>query len=53
VPAESEQARLVALHERLEGSLIPAASEGYESLVTLQSEQRRAATQRRNDGMLL
>jgi hypothetical protein len=53
VPAESEQARLIALYERLEGSLIPAACKGYEPLVALQSEQRRTATQRGNGGTLL
>ena len=40
VPAEGEQARLVAREERLEGGVLPAAGERDELLVGLQAQQR-------------
>jgi hypothetical protein len=42
VAAESQEARLVALHECLESALISAPGEGYKPLVALQPEQGRA-----------
>jgi hypothetical protein len=46
VTAEGEQARLVALYERLEGAVVATADQRDEPLVPLQSEQRRPASQR-------
>ena len=46
VAAEGEQARLVALHQRLEGAVMPAPDERDELLVALQPQQRRAARER-------
>jgi hypothetical protein len=43
VPAEGEQARLVARDEGLERVLIATANQSDELLVTLQSQQRRPA----------
>jgi hypothetical protein len=40
VPAECEQPRLVALHQRLEGAVVPAAGERDQPLVGLQPEER-------------
>ena len=42
VAAEGEQARLVALDERLEGAVMAAPGEGDQPLVGLQPQQRRA-----------
>ncbi len=47
VPAEGEQARLVARAERLEGGVLAAAGEGDQALVGLQAQQRRRAAQAR------
>jgi hypothetical protein len=42
VAAEGQEAGLVALDERLEGSLVPLTGEGYEPFVALEPEQGRA-----------
>ena len=48
VPAEGEQARLVARAERLEGGVLAAAGERDQALVGLQAQQRRRAAQARH-----
>jgi hypothetical protein len=40
VPAEREQPRLVALHQRLKGAVVAAAGESDQPLVGLQPEER-------------
>ena len=45
VPAEGEQARLVAGDERLEGGLVAAPGQRDEPLVGLQPQQRRGAAE--------
>jgi len=52
VPAEREQPRLIPRHERLEGSLIPTPYERDETLVRLQSEQRRTTVKAGRAGVL-
>ena len=39
VAAEGQQPRLVALHQRVEGAVVPAPDHGHELLVALQPEQ--------------
>ncbi len=43
VPAEGQQARLVAVEEDLEGALVPVADQRDQLLVCLQAQQRRAS----------
>ena len=51
--AEREQAGLIALNERFEGTVVPAPDEGDQLLVALEAEERRAPGQRRKArGML-
>ena len=47
VAAESEQPRLVALHERLERAVMAASYKRHELLVSLEPEQGRTARERR------
>ena len=53
VPAEGEQPRLVALHERLEGAVVAAADERHELLVALQPKQGRTPCERRQTRRML
>ena len=46
VAAEGEQPRVVAVHERLEGAMVPASDQRDELLVTLKPQQRRPRGQR-------
>ncbi len=48
VPAEGQQARLVARAERLEGGVLAAAGQRDQALVRLQAQQRRRAAQARD-----
>ena len=48
VPAEGQQARLVARAEDLEGGVLAAAGERDQALVGLQAQQRRRAAQARD-----
>ena len=43
VPAERQQPRLIARHQRLEGAVVAAPDQGDEALIGLQAQQRRAA----------
>ena len=45
MPAEGQQAALVARAEDLEGGVLAATGERYESLVGLQTQQRRRPAQ--------
>ena len=40
--AEREQARLITLHERFEGTVMPAPDQCDQLLVALEAEERRA-----------
>jgi hypothetical protein len=52
VAAEREKPRLVAGDERLEGVVVPAPDQGDQALVRLQAEQRRAAVDAGDAGVL-
>ena len=52
VPAEREQARLVAGDQRLEGVVVAAPDQRDEALVGLQAKQRRAAVESGGAGVL-
>jgi hypothetical protein len=53
VAAEGEEARLVALDQRLESRLLTLAGQGYELLVALEPEQGRLSGQCRQGGTML
>jgi hypothetical protein len=53
VPAEREQPRLVARHQRLEGMVVPAPDHGDEALVRLQTQQGRATMHAGDAGWVL
>jgi hypothetical protein len=52
VPAEGEQARLVAAHEGLKGVVVAAADQRDEALVALEAHQRGAAMEAGDPGVL-
>jgi hypothetical protein len=50
VAAEGEQARLIALHERLEGAVVATTNQSDEFFVALQPQERRTSGKRGQAG---